>query len=97
MNYLFKTTCTGLDQFLNFRSFISDINNLVENQAGNSQQKIDYYLTRTNDKNTKNRLKEVTQEGLDMGMFGAPSYIVRQEGEEDKLFFGQGKILCVHS
>ena len=33
----------------------------------------------------------MTQEGLDAGMFGAPSFIVRQDGHDDKLFFGQGE------
>ena len=28
-----------------------------------------------------------------MGMFGAPSYILRQEGKDDQLFFGQGEYL----
>ena len=32
-----------------------------------------------------------------MGMFGAPSYILRQEGKDDQLFFGQGELLKIIS
>ena len=59
-------------------------------KAGISNERAAYYIAKTQEQEVKDKLKEVTQEGLDCGMFGAPSYIVRQEGQDDVMFFGQG-------
>ena len=65
-------------------------------KAGISNERAAYYIAKTQEQEIKNKLKEVTQEGLDCGMFGAPSYIVRQEGQDDVMFFGQGTDYNVH-
>jgi len=67
-------------------------------KAGISGEKAAYYIGKTTEQEIKDKLKEVTQEGLDMGMFGAPSFIVRQDGHDDVMFFGQDRIelLCDH-
>ena len=59
-------------------------------KAGISNERAAYYIAKTQEQEVKDKLKEVTQEGLDCGMFGAPSYIVRQDGQDDVMFFGQG-------
>ena len=38
-------------------------------RAGLESQRIEYYLGRVADQNVKDRLKSITQEGLDAGMF----------------------------
>ena len=67
-----------------------DILNDALTKAGLSSTQIEEAFARSLDKDIKDVLKSVTQEGLDAGMFGAPSYILRQDGQDDKLFFGQG-------
>ena len=66
--------------------------NLLESNINtqNVQTQIAACFEQSTAQEVKDRLKSVTQEGLDMGMFGAPSYILRQEGHDDMLFFGQG-------
>ncbi|CAG5083525.1 Oidioi.mRNA.OKI2018_I69.PAR.g10399.t1.cds [Oikopleura dioica] len=65
-------------------------------KAGLSEEQGREFLGLASTKAVKNKLKENTEEALDAGCFGAPSFIVRQEGEEDKMFFGQDRIelLC---
>jgi len=65
-------------------------------KAGLNETQIAACFEQSTAQEVKDRLKSVTQEGLDMGMFGAPSYILRQEGHDDMLFFGQDRIelLC---
>ena len=64
-------------------------------KAGISADRAAYYIGKTQEAEIKNKLKEVTQEGLDMGMFGAPSYILRQDGKDDQIYFGQGIIKLI--
>jgi len=77
---------------------ITDLDELNDalTKAGLSATQIEESFARSTDKDVKDILKAVTQEGLEMGMFGAPSYILRQEGKDDQLFFGQDRIelLC---
>merc|ERR1712227_657558 len=42
------------------------------------------------------RLIDITEEANDAQAFGAPTFIIREEGEDDKMFFGQDRIelLC---
>ena len=61
-------------------------------KAGLSESQGKEFLAMAGDKEVKNKLKENTEEALDAGCFGAPSFIVRQEGENDRMFFGQGNI-----
>ena len=63
-------------------------------KAGLSEEQGREFLGLASTKAVKNKLKENTEEALDAGCFGAPSFIVRQEGEEDKMFFGQGSFLA---
>ena len=44
----------------------------------------------TNEKVIKQRLINVTQEAIDAQAFGAPTFIIREDGQDDKMFFGQG-------
>jgi glutathione S-transferase kappa 1 len=60
--------------------------------AGLSENKANEFLEMAGAKEVKNKLKENTEEALDAGCFGAPSFIIRQDGEDDKMFFGQGRI-----
>lgn len=60
--------------------------------AGLSENKAKEFLEMAGVKEVKNKLKENTEEALDAGCFGAPSFIIRQDGEDDKMFFGQGRI-----
>ena len=46
-------------------------------------------------KKRRQRLKIVTQEAIDAGAFGGPTFVIRQDGIEPKLFFGQGYNICV--
>jgi len=64
--------------------------------AGLSENKAKEFLEMAGAKEVKNKLKENTEEALDAGCFGAPSFIIRQDGEDDKMFFGQDRIelLC---
>ena len=50
------------------------------------------YISMAKDSTVKNRLSDVTQEAIDAQAFGAPSYIIREEGKDDRLFFGQGGV-----
>ena len=61
-------------------------------KAGLDEAQIKQCFEQSTEQAVKDRLKAVTQEGLDMGMFGAPSYILRQDDHDDMLFFGQGWI-----
>ena len=60
-------------------------------QAGCTTEEVAKYLKMTHDKAIKQRLIDVTEEANDAGAFGAPTFVIRQDGEEDKMFFGQGK------
>ena len=39
---------------------------------------------------------DITEEANEAQAFGAPTFIIREEGEDDKMFFGQDRIelLC---
>ena len=60
--------------------------------AGLSENEAKEFLKMAGAKEVKNKLKANTEEALDAGCFGAPSFIIRQDGEDDKMFFGQGII-----
>ena len=59
-------------------------------KSGIPLEKIEHYIARSTNPDVKTRLKDITQEGLDAGMFGAPSFILSEEGKDSQLFFGQG-------
>ena len=73
---------------------ITDVDQLNDalQKAGLDKNTIEHCFARSIEKDIKDKLKAVTQEGLDAGMFGNPSYILRQEGQDDQLYFGQGSI-----
>ena len=48
------------------------------------------YVEMANEDEIESRLQNVTQEAIDARAFGAPTFILREDGEDDRLFFGQG-------
>ena len=48
-------------------------------------------IQKTDDPSIKKALIDTTQEAIDAQAFGAPSFIIREDGKDDALFFGQGK------
>lgn len=59
-------------------------------KAGVLESESAKYIEMTNEPAIKKQLINVTQEAIDAQAFGAPTFIVREDGEDDKMFFGQG-------
>jgi len=65
-------------------------------KAGVTESESAKLIAMTAEPAIKKRLIEVTQEAIDAQAFGAPTFIVREEGKDDQMFFGQDRIelLC---
>ncbi|MCC7539858.1 MAG: 2-hydroxychromene-2-carboxylate isomerase [Deltaproteobacteria bacterium] len=52
-------------------------------------------VARTNDADIKDRLRLVTDEAIEAGVFGAPAFLVEREGWTSEIFWGQDRLALV--
>lgn len=65
-------------------------------KAGISTSQIERWIEQTQDELIKNKLKATTQEALDRGAFGAPTFFVKKDGTKDwDMFFGSDRMHLV--
>ena len=70
---------------------------LVGAAAGMKEAEVALCLEAMKGMEVKERLKEVTEEAVDRGAFGAPTLFLREEGGEEEMFWGSDRFDMIAS
>lgn len=69
---------------------------ICSEQAGIPQSKADRWIEQIQHQDIKDKLKATTQEAVDRGAFGAPTFFIQKDGKEDwVMFFGSDRMHLV--